>query len=292
MKISEKAKKARKINKKESFSGNYFITLYLIILLVIIFSGIYVALTSFIFNNWFKKFLVYAQIGNFSPYFFTLATVIALFAAILLYRSIKFGLTSLRLLFLSLLSASLSYFFGWANWNPSGSIPLTAFFELQLLMSTMSLVFLFIHFELNEREKPRSWLTAIISLCLVPFSLKNLYSLITGDYHAYTTFEFYLRTLVQIGAVIIFVLAFLTSFRIFKALAHHSNKGKLLGGMQFAGILLLLINVVFEFTEGILELLGSNISTYNTPLFVIAMLLISIPYFINPDLITLVPPNV
>jgi hypothetical protein len=77
-----------------------------------------------------------------------------------------------------------------------------------------------------------------------------------------------------------------------RAFFSHSRHARILGGLQFAGITLLFINIFFELLEGVLDASGIPFSAYNTPLFIIAMLLISIPQLINPELLGLVPPNV
>ncbi|MFO7794946.1 MAG: hypothetical protein ACQERB_06325 [Promethearchaeati archaeon] len=268
---------------------NYII---IIIGIVAIFALIYLILTSFIIESWFRKYIVYAQIGSFSPYFFSLAIMMFLFGLLIIYRAVKFGLTSLIFMVIGLFTSATSYFFGWLNWNPAGTVPQTWLFEIQLLTSTLSIYFLFFHFELNDRDSPRSWLSILITFCLIPYCLKNLYSLLTLDYGTNTLFQILLRTLVQIGAIIVFFSVFLIGIRMSKAFFAHSRRARILGGMQFAGIVLLFINVIFEFLEGILEVAGIEFSTYNTPVFVLALLLISLPHFINPELIGLVPPNV
>ncbi|TFF90573.1 MAG: hypothetical protein EU548_02315 [Promethearchaeota archaeon] len=257
-----------------------------------LFAIIYLILTSFLFESWFKENIVYAQFGPFSPYFFSLAMVMLFFGLLLFYRAFKFGLTSLVFLLIGLFSSMTSYLFGWANWNPAGSVPQTWLYEVQLLTSTLSLYFFFFHFELNDRESPRPWLTILITICLIPYCLKNVYSIISMDYGISSTFQILLRTLVQIGAIVIFLSVLLIGIRMSIAFFKHSKRARILGGMQFSGIVLLFINVIFEFTEGIIDALGVDFSTYNTPIFVVAILLISIPHFIDPELIGLVPPNV
>jgi hypothetical protein len=284
---------------KKTFSSNLFGFLksakeYIILISVIIsiFAGIYLFLTSFIFESWFKSNVVYGQIGSFSPYFFTLAVIMLFFASLLSYRAFKYGLTSLLFLLVGLFLSMTSYFFGWANWNPAGSVPQTWLFEVQLLTSTLSILFLFFHFELNDRDSPRPGLMIFITLCIIPYCLKNVYSLFAMDYGTNTAFQIFLRTLVQIGAIGVFLSVLLIGIRMSKAFFNHSNRARILGGLQFAGIVLLFINIIFEFTEGILDAVGVEFSTYNTPIFVVALLLISIPHFVDPELIGLVPPNV
>lgn len=263
-----------------------------IIGIVLIFALIYLLFTSFLFEAWFKSNVVYAQIGPFSPYFFTLSMTILVFALMLTYRALKFGLTSLAFILLGLYFSSLSYFFGWLNWNPAGTVPQTAIFEIQLLLSTLSLYFFFFHFELNDREIPRPWLSILITICLLPYCLKNVYSIVSMDYGTNTLFQLFLRTLVQIGVIIIFLSVLLIGIRMSKAFFSHSKRSRVLGGLQFAGIVLLFINVIYEFIEGFIDVLGLDFSTYNTPLFVVATLLISLPHFADPELLGLVPPNV
>jgi hypothetical protein len=77
-----------------------------------------------------------------------------------------------------------------------------------------------------------------------------------------------------------------------KAFFSHNRHARILGGLQFGGIILMFINMIFEFSEGLIDAIGFSFSTYNTPIFVIALLLISIPQMINPELLGLVPPNV
>lgn len=285
-------------NKKSFFRGIFnFIKsskqcILIITAIMILFAIIYMILTSFLIEPWFKSNIVYAQIGSFSPYFFTMAMVMLFFGLLLSYRAFKFGLTSLIFLLIGIFLSMTSYLFGWANWNPAGSVPQTWLFEVQLLTSTLSLYFFFFHFELNDRESPRPLLTIIITLCLIPYCLKNIYSIISMDYGTTTTFQIFLRTLVQIGAITIFLSVLLIGIRMSKAFFEHSNRARILGGMQFAGIVLLFINVIFEFTEGLLDAVGIDFSTYNTPIFVVSLLLVSIPHFIDPELIGLVPPNV
>ena len=270
-------------------STNYIL---LIVAIVSLFAIIYLFLTSFLIESWFRNNFVYAQIGTFSPYFFTLAITVLFFGLLLSYRTIKYGLTSLIFILISIFSLVISYLFGWLNWNPAGTVPQTWLFEIQLLTSTLSLYFLYFHFELNDRESPRSWLTVLITLCLLPYCLKNLYSLITGDFGTNTAFQLFLRTLVQIGAIITFITILLIGIKMSKSYFEHSRRARFLGGLQFAGIVLLFINIIYEFTEGILDVFGLEFSTYNTPIFVISILLISISHFIDPELLGLVPPNV
>lgn len=264
----------------------------LIIGIVCLLAILYLLITSILIEPFFRNYVVYAQIGQFSPYFFTLAMILLVFSSLLTYRALKYGLTSLVFLIIGLSTSMISYFFGWLNWNPAGTVPEGWLFEMQLLTSTLSLYFLFFHFELNDSESPRSWLTILITICLIPYCLKNLYSLISFDYGTDTMFQLFLRTLVQIGAIFIFLSVFLIGIRISRAFFKHSHKARVLGGFQFAGIVLLFVNILFEFLEGILEIAGIDFSSYNTPLFVIATLLISIPHLINPEILGLVPPNV
>lgn len=285
-------------NKKDSQRSEYYFLKdfksYILIITgtVVLFAFIYLLLTSFILEEWFRNNIVYAQIGTFSPYFFTLAMSLLLFVLLLTYRALRFGLTSLVILIIGVSSAMISYFFGWLNWNPAGTVPQTWLFEVQVLTSTLFIYFIFFHFELNDRESPRPWLTILITVCLIPYCLKNLYSIFTSDFGTDTLFQIFLRTLVQAGGIIIFFSMLFIGIRMSKAYFTHSQHARTLGGLQFAGILLLFINMIFEFLEGIIEVVGINFSTYNTPVFIIALLLISIPQLINPELLGLVPPNV
>lgn len=257
-----------------------------------VFAIVYMILTSFLIEPWFRSNIVYAQIGTFSPYFFTLAIIILFFGLLISYRALKYGLTSLVFLLVGLFLSATSYFFGWANWNPEGSVPQTWLFEIQLLTSTLSIFFLFFHFELNDRESPRPGISIFITLSIIPYCLKNIYSLAAMDYGTTTAFQIFLRTLVQFGAIIVFFSVLLIGIRMSKAFFEHSDRARILGGLQFAGIVLLFINIVYELTEGLLDVAGIGFSTFNTPVFVVALLLISIPHFIDPELIGLVPPNV
>jgi hypothetical protein len=279
-------------NFKLTFLKNYKDYIYFITGVVISFALIYMILTSFLIEPWFRRNVVYVQIGPLPLYFFTLSMAIFLFVLMLSYRAIKYGLTSLIFLIIGLSSAAISYLFGCLNWNPGGTIPQTGIFEIQLLTSTLSIYFLFFHFELNDRESPRSGLTILITLCLLPYCLKNLYSLVSLNYGTNTGFQLFLRTLVQIGAIVIFFSVLLIGLRLSRAFFAHSPRARILGGFQFAGIVLLFINILFEFLEGILEVFRINFSAYNTPIFVISIILISGPQFIDPELLGLVPPNV
>jgi hypothetical protein len=285
------------MKKQKSIFNDYLLKsfkhyLLIIIGLVVLFAFLYLLFTSFLIEPWFRQYIVYAQIGEFSLYFFTLAMAILLFVLLLSYRALRFGLTSLIFLIIGLLSAMISYFFGWLNWNPEGTVPQTGLLEIQLLTSTLFIYFIFFHFELNDRESPRAWLTIIITLCLIPYCLKNVYSLFISNYGTDTPFQIFLRTLVQIGAIIVFLSVFIIGIRMSRAFFSHSRHARILGGLQFAGITLLFINIFFELLEGVLDASGIPFSAYNTPLFIIAMLLISIPQLINPELLGLVPPNV
>jgi len=280
------------INQKFDFLENSKQYILLIAGIITLFAIIYLIITSFMIEPWFRTYIVYGQIGSFSPYFFSLAMVILFFALLLSYRAFRFGLTSLIFMLIGLFFSMTSYLFGWANWNPNGIVPQTWLFEIQLLTSTLSLYFLFFHFELNDRESPRTGLTIFLTICLIPYCLKNIYSVVAMDYGTTTPFQIFLRTLVQIGAVVLFLSVLIIGIRMSKAFFSHSDRARILGGLQFAGIVLLFINVIFEFSEGILDAIGVQFSTYNTPIFVIALLLISIPHFIDPELIGLVPPNV
>jgi hypothetical protein len=210
----------------------------------------------------------------------------------ILYRSIKFKLTPLIFIICALFSSALSYFFGWLNWNPAGEVPKTGLYEAQILLSTIALFFLFLHFELNERESPRAWLTSIISICLFPLSFKNIFSILSGIYEFNGTFEYFLGVLVQIGAIVIFIANFVIGFRISKAIFARNEEVRNLGGIQFAGLLFLFFHVFFEFTEGLIKIINPEFSVFNTPILIIAMLLISIPYYKNPEILSFVSPNV
>ncbi|TXT57274.1 MAG: membrane protein of unknown function [Promethearchaeota archaeon] len=263
-----------------------------IILLVLGFITLYFLFTSILFPSEFRKYVVYAQIGSFSPYFFSIAVVITIFGIMILYRSIKYELTSLFFIILTLFTSALSYFFGWLNWNPLGEKPLTALYEAQLLFSTISLFFLFLHFELNERESPRAWLTSFISISLFPLSFKNIFSIFTGIYQINPTFEYFLGSLVQVGGIVIFIANFVIGLKISNAIFSQNKQARNLGGIQFAGLLLLFFHVLFEFTEGLFKIVNPRFSVFNTPILVIAVLLISVPYYKNPQLLSFVSPNV
>jgi len=260
--------------------------------LVVFFAFLYLLFTSFLIKPWFKSYVVYAQIGEFSPYFFSLAMATLFFALLLCYRALRFGLTSLIFLIIGIFSAMISYLFGWLNWNPGGTVPQTGLLEVQVLTSTLFIYFIFFHFELNDRESPRAWFTIIITLCLIPYCLKNIYSLFTSNYGTDTPFQIFLRILVQIGGIIVFFSVLIIGIRMSRAFFSHSRHARILGGLQFSGIMLLFISIVFEFLEGVLDASGIPFSAYNTPLFVIATILLGIPQLINPELLGLVPPNV
>jgi hypothetical protein len=263
-----------------------------IILLVDGLMFLYILFTSILFPDWFRIYIVYSQIGPFSPYFFTIAVIITFFGIMTLYRSYKFELTSLSFIIIALFSLAISYFFGWLNWNPSGERPEGALYQIQILTSTISIFFLFLHFELNERESPRAWLTSIISICLFPLSFKNVFSIFTGIYHINPTFEYFIGVLVQLGAIIIFIANFIIGWKISKAIFSRNREVRNLGGLQFAGLMVLFFFVFFEFFEGLIKILNPNFSVFNTPILVVAMLLISLPYFINPEILGFVSPNV
>ncbi len=270
-------------------SIQYHLYISLIVLVIII---LYILFTSILFPSGFRKYIVYIQIGPFSPYFFTIAAIFAIFGTMILYHSIKFELTSLTFIICALFSSALSYFFGWLNWNPAGEVPKTGLYEAQILLSSIALFFLFLHFELNERESPRAWLTSIISICLFPLSFKNIFSILSGIYEFNTTFEYFLGILVQIGAIVIFIANFVIALRISKAVFVRNEELRNLGGIQFAGLFFLFFHVFFEFSEGLIKIINPKFSVFNTPILVIAMLLISIPYYKKPEVLSFVSPNV
>jgi hypothetical protein len=266
----------------------------LIIPLVVLIVGVYLLLTSFMFESWFRNYIVYAQFGPFSPYYFSIALISFIFACLILYRSIKFEFKSLIFFIAALFSISLSYFFGWLNWNPnpSGNIPATWFYEAQVLFSTISLFCLFLHFELNEYETPRTYLTSIVSLCLVPLSFKNIYAMVTGEYDidAPKLIQFG-GTLVQAGGIIIFISIFFIGIKMFRAFVAHNKKARVLFGLQYAGFLFLFFHGIFELTEGIVKFFV-DFSIFNTPIVITGMLLIGTAYCISPKLFAFMAPNI
>jgi len=277
--------KVKKISKKYHL---------IIIPLVVSVIGVYFLLTSFLFESEFRNIIVYAQIGSFSPYYFSIALISFIFACLILYRSIKFEFKSLIFFIAALYSISLSYFFGWLNWNPnpSGEIPATGFYEAQVLFSTISLFCLFLHFELNEHEKPRTFLTSVVSLCLVPLSFKNIYAMVTGEYNidAPKLIQFG-GTLVQAGGIIIFISVFLIGIKTFRAFIGHNKKARRLFGIQYAGFLFLFFHGIFELTEGIIKFFV-DFSIFNTPIVITGMVLIGIAYCISPEYFAFMSPNV
>ncbi|TFF97582.1 MAG: hypothetical protein EU547_03925 [Promethearchaeota archaeon] len=251
---------------------------------VFIILGLYVLFSSFLCRDWFRNNIVYAQIGFFSPYYFIIAIISFVFACLMLYRSIMFEYKSLIFFIIALFLISFSYFFGWLNWNPdpTGEIPKTGLYEAQVLFSTVSLFLLFIHFELNEYETPRTTLTSIVSLCLVPLSFKNIYAMITRDYllNEFKLIQFG-ANLVQAGGIIIFLSIFAIGIKMLRVFTVHNKKAQILFSLQYAGLMFLFFHGIFELLEGILKFF-IDFSIYNTPIVIGGMLLIGISYSISP----------
>ena len=262
---------------------------FFILLLSIFYTGLYVFVTSFAFQAWFQNHVVNANLLGVYPYFLSLSLLLLAFSLVLTYRSIKYEHSSMLLLNLSLYLGAISYFFGFLNWDVTvKDHTKTSYYQLQVLLSTISILLLYLHYELNSKDHPNSLMLGVISFLFAPLSILNVYYLVTGNYaRSLQEFEWWSVALLQVGAILIFLQITTNGVQTSKILFKHGDKARILGGLQLAGLYLLLLSVLLELGETILPF-----SFYNTPLYITALLLISIPYIIDPNIIIFIPLNV
>lgn len=253
--------------------------------LTFLFFFVYVILTSFIFHDAFKENVINAHIGSFYPYFLILSLILFIFGGIVSYRSWKFEFTSLILLNASIYLFALSYFFGFLNWDPTdGEYYKTAFFQLQVLSTSLGTILIFIHSELNKRKTPDVKLLTYILILFIPYSMVNIYYLFTSNYpDALQGFVTFTQILLNIGTTLIFSKLLYDGIEVSKVLLDRSDRLQKLGSYQLAGVFLLFYSVIGEFIETI-----SGFSIRNTPLFIISLILIVIPYYFEPKVFWLI----
>ncbi len=262
---------------------------YIIAIYVGIFTILYVLVTSILFNKWFKDSVVNFHIGNFYPYFLILSALIFIFATILLYQSLKRQYSSLSILILSLYFGALSYLFGFLNWDPTSSnYAQTDFYQLQVLLSTISIFMLYLHYELNSRNVPRTWLISTIIFLMTPHSILNLYFIFTDNYSENIQgFNIFSVLLLQIGATIVFLIIIQVGISSSRFLFQISRKARIFSGLQLAGLFGFVVNVILEIIETVFP-----INIFNTPIVVLSLLFIAIPYYLDPNVLIFIPINV
>lgn len=268
-------------------------TLYMIMGLSLLFVIVYIVLTSILFDEQFEENIFRFNIGNFYPYFLSMAVLMLVFGLLLGYQSIVLEHRSLRILIVSILMGGLSYFFGFLNFDPTGgNFRETRFFQIQILLQTISIFLLYLHYELNSRNQPQTSLNGVVILLLTPYSILNIYYLIFNDYpvegDALVTFEIVTLILLQIGAVLIFSWLLRNGIEISRILLQRNQRTRYLAGIQLAGLLILFIGVIMQILENVLV----GFDVWHTPLNVLALLLIGGSYLRDPSVLLLAPINV
>ena len=262
---------------------------FLILTITAFFTSLYVFFTSILFPTWFKTHVVNFHVNTFYPYFLVFSILLLVFAVILTYQSIVHDFSSLFLLTLGVYSGSLSYFLGFLNWDITVTDHTqTTFYQLQVFFSTVSLFLIYLHYELNSKTSPHPVLFGSIIFFITPLSILNLYHVITSQYPPdLRPFEYAMTGLLQVGAVTIFFIITKTGIKTSTLLFKHSPKARILGGMQLAGLYFLFFTILLELGETLLPL-----NFFNTPLYVIGLLFILIPYILDPNTIIFIPINV
>ncbi len=231
-----------------------------------------------------------ANIGGFYYYFFTLSLILFGFTALLLYRSWVNEYSSLSLLIVSLFLASLGYFFGFLNWDPmGGKYYETDLFQLQVLFTSGATLLLYMHYELNRRATPDTGLIALVTFLFTPHTIINVYYIFTDNYSPdLERLSLVTLVLLQIGTIFVFGwIVYHGRKASLSLLSNNSEKVRKLGAMQLAGLYILFLSVAGELLEQLTPL-----EVLNTPLFVMAFLLIGIPYYVDPKVFLLVPINI
>lgn len=252
----------------------------------VIFFILYVALVNIINTHSIKN----VNIGGVYIYFLTLSLILFVFGALVLYRSIKYEFSSLTLLISSILLAAIAYFFGFLNWDPTGGKYYeTPLFQLQVIFTTISSFILYLHYELNRRSSPNTKLISFVIFALTPHTLLNFFYLLTGNYSTdLAKFQNLTVVLLQLGTIFIFGWIVYSGRKIsLVLLEQEASSVKKYGAMQLAGLYLLFLSVIGELIETV-----TPFEILNTPLFVIAFLLIGIPYYKDPKVFFLVPINI
>ena len=231
-----------------------------------------------------------AHIGPFYYYFFSLSIILFVFSGLVAYRSWANEYSSLFFLIISVFSASVGYFFGFLNWHPTGGRYYeTDFFQLQVLFTTISTLAIYMHYELNRRSNPDTGLIALVTFLFAPHSVLNVYYIITNNYSPdFAGIHFLTLILLQIGSVFVFGWITYNGRSVSKSLLmNESSRVRRLGASQLLGLYLLFLSVIGELIESVFP-----IEVLNTPLFVLALLLIGVPYYIDPKVFLLVPINI
>ncbi len=254
-------------------------------LFTFLFFIVYVLFTSIIFGYEFKQYVINGHINNFYPYFLILSIILFIFGGIVTYRSKKFEFSSLILLNISIYSFALSYLMGFLNWDPTGGdYTITTYFQLQVIFSTIGTVLIYIHSELNNREVPQVKMLAVIISLFVPHTILNIYHIITGNYgEALKNFSLFTQILLLIGTIVIFGKLLLDGIRVSENLLNQSVRLRNLGSFQLAGVFILFYSIIGE----VIETLGI-LSIRNTPLFILALIFIVIPYYFEPKVFWLI----
>ncbi|MCY3414565.1 MAG: hypothetical protein INQ03_23150 [Candidatus Heimdallarchaeota archaeon] len=255
-----------------------------------LFVFLYVLLTSFLFPDAFRQYFVDMEIFGIYPYFLFFSLILFAFGVLLAYRAYKFEYSSLRILITSVFAGSLSYFFGFLNWDPTrtSNYTQTRFYQLQVLFTTLATFLLYLHYELNDRDQPKTINIGILTFLLTPYSIFNLYYLIFDFYpDGMDVLELITLIMLQIGSVIVFLVIALNGYRLTKVMISHNKETKTLGGIQFAGLIVLLYNVLLEMLDNI-----PGVNMFNTALFIFAFLLIGIPFYMDPRVFAAVPINI
>lgn len=210
----------------------------------------------------------------------------------MLYRMIKLRHSSLVILVAGIFLIGLSYFFGFLNFDPTGELNFrqTRLFQLQILFQTISVFAFFIHYELNLRSEPRPWITGGLASLLVPYSMLNIFYLITDNYSAdpiFQQYETFSLALLQIGVIFLFSWLFHSSYKIALSLENYEPRVARLSHLQFIGISILFLGVILQLVEAF-----SPLNVWHTPLNVLAVLLIGVPYAVDPKVMLFAPVNI
>ena len=232
-----------------------------------------------------------AHIGQFYYYyyFFSLSIILFIFSVLVGFKSWINEYSSLFFLIISVFSASVAYFFGFLNWDPAGGRYYeTDFFQLQVLFTTISTLAIYRHY-LNRRSTPSTGLIALVIFLFTPHSLLNIYYIITNNYSPdLAGIHFQTLILLQIGSIFVFGWITYNGRTVSKSLLmNESSRVRRLGASQLLGFYLLFLSVIGELIESVFP-----IEVLNKPLFGIALLLIGVPYYLDPKVFLLVQINI
>ncbi|MFX0091790.1 MAG: hypothetical protein ACFFBD_08505 [Candidatus Hodarchaeota archaeon] len=247
---------------------------------------LYIVLTSFLFREE-MKILTDLHIGDIYLYFLVPALCLFFFTGLIFFQMYKSRNSSLLLICLTMFVFGLSYFFGFLNWDPTGSsAPLTRLFAFQLLFSNLATIIFALHFELLEHPSPRSWFLSAVFFLLSPSMVLNVYEIISGNVFETDTFNIKLFTIIltQIGTLLVF-------YRVLHQAAAVWVRTQTYGvittslAWQFFGVCIFVVHVL-------LEILDAFLSVYNTPWLLMAVLVMTWAYVQDPTSILLRSTNI